>query len=946
LSGTVHSSTDRNPLINANVVAISTADSTKREGTVTDKKGAFTITDLQKRSYRVKISYLGFRDLDTVITLRGASESIGKVYLLERPVALQAVEIVSVLPTVEQKEDTLIYNSRSFKTNPDATAEDLVSKMPGITVDKSGTVTAQGQQVQRVKVDGRQFFGDDASSALRNLPADMIDKVQVYDELSDQSRLTGFDDGQAIRAMNLITKMNRRNGVFGKFYGGYGNEDRYQAGTTLNYWDGDSRLTLLGMSNNINQQNFSFQDILGVMGGGGGDGGMFRQFSGAIQAGMRFLGGAGGRGGGMFGRGGGGGGGPLSDFFVGQQGGLNTTHSIGTNFSNNWGESVLLTGSYFFNYGKNSSHTLLDRQYFASNDTAVFYNEDNTGGSTNQNHRINARLEITADSLNSFVYQPRLTVQNSSSASAVLGGNSLNQLIALSSTSTTSSSDVNGFTLSNNLVYRHRFHTQGRSFSVNLNTSNNTRDGESYTTSLSDFFSGTLTTRSVTDQQSLSKTKGYTLSGNASYTEPLFPDGLLQLSYNASYTNNSNDKKTYQYDSLAAGYSTFDAGLSNVLKSGYLTHRPGIGLRYRVSEWNAQVQVDYQVATLDGTQTFPLSLDIARKFYTFLPRVEFNWRPSQTDNINIRYSTRTNPPSVTQLQDVVDNSNPLQLSTGNPNLRQDFSHNANIRFTHSSTDRTRTLFGFLMGGITDDYIGNTTILAAQDTVLTGGVKMARGSQLTYPVNLNGYRSMRSLLAYSFPLTMIQSNINLSGGFNYTRSPGTISGQPNIASTYNLIPGIVVSSNISENLDFSLSYMATKNIVRNTLRPDLDYNYFTHNAGLRLNWIFWEGFVFRTDLTHQLYTGLGEGYDQDLVLWNLTLAKKFLADNAAEVSFTLYDALDQNKGTSRNVTESYVEDQLSNVLNRYFVFTFTYNLKGFTQQQPPEQNPGRRRDDHF
>ena len=261
------------PLAGSTASLLYQKDSSLFKNTVTDPQGNFVFESLPADSFIVTLSFVGYQQYISFITINENERDLGEMKLMKQGSDLSGVTIVAKVPPVSQKGDTAQYNASQFKVNPDANAEDLIKKMPGITVDKAGTVTAQGEQVRNVTVDGKKFFGDDATAALKNLPAEIIDKIQVFDKLSDQAQFTGFDDGSGTKAINIVTKSGTKNGQFGRVYAGYGTEDRYAAGGNISFFKGDRRISLVGLFNNVNQQNFSSEDLLGVSGGSGGGGG-------------------------------------------------------------------------------------------------------------------------------------------------------------------------------------------------------------------------------------------------------------------------------------------------------------------------------------------------------------------------------------------------------------------------------------------------------------------------------------------------------------------------------------------------------------------------------------------------------------------------------------------------------------------------------------------------
>jgi hypothetical protein len=299
------------------------------------------------------------------------------------------------------------------------------------------------------------------------------------------------------------------------------------------------------------------------------------------------------------------------------------------------------------------------------------------------------------------------------------------------------------------------------------------------------------------------------------------------------------------------------------------------------------------------------------------------------------YRTNTNAPSISQLQNIVDNSNPLLLRTGNPDLRQDYTHSLMVRYGKTGGTKGTGLFLFANASYVNNYIGNSTIIATSDTSVRG-VFLARGNQLSLPVNLDGNWSARSFITYSLPAKSIKTNFNLNAGFNYNRTPAIINNLSNFADNYAVNGGLVASSNISEDVDFTLSTNGTYNIVKNTLQSQRNYNYYSQTSSLRLNWIIQKKIVFHTDLNHTLYSGLGSPYDQAYLLWNAWLGYKFLKNNAAQVDLYAFDLLRQNRAISRTITDTYIEDAETQVLQRYFMLRFTYTLRSFKSGSMPEQ----------
>ncbi len=892
ISGTIIDSTGT-PVFGASVVLKDAGDSTLFGGTSSDSLGAFQLMNVDPGTYKLKTVYPGFHTTSRTVIVKDTNIVLDRIVMKVSGITLSAVDIKDYQVRMSQNGDTTNFNAGAYKTNPDASAEDLVGKLPGVT-NEGGTLKVQGEDVKQVLVDGKPFLGDDPNAALKSIPADMVEGVQIYDGASEQSRFTGFDDGNSKKTVNIVTKKAAMNGQFGKVYAGYGTDDRYAVGGNLNIFSGARRITLVGMSNNVNQQNFSAQDLFGSSGSAG------RSY---------------GRGGG-YSRGG-----PMSNFTVGQQGGISATNSVGLNYSDEWGKKIKVSGSYFFNVSENVNTTELSRTYFT--DSALYYNETNSSNSRNINHRANFRLEYTIDSMNALVITPRFTSQFTDNSKTLNGSNFAQFDFPQSTTVTNNMSENLGYTFSNGINYRHRFRKMGRTISLELNGTYTTRTGTGEYYSVNNFPGDT----SLIDQHSNLSSLSQSGSATISWTEPAGEKGQFLFTYTPSLSKNEMDKKTNNFDSASDAYSSLDTTLTNKYTNYYTTHRGGAAYRYNGKKTSLTVGADYQYAILSGDQEFPSMMSTDKHFQNILPNARFNYKVGEGKNLKIFYRTSTNAPDISQLQNVIDNSNPLQLRTGNPALTQDFQHRLVAHYGKTNSEKATGLFFFIFASTTDNYIGNSTYIATQDTTLPNGIFLNQGSQLITPVNLDGYYNVRSFASYSFVLKKLKSNLNLSGSAGYSRTPALINNEENFANTYYIGPGISLSSNISEKVDFTLSYNGKHNIVRNTAQPQSDNSYFTHTASARFNWIFYKGFVFNTTLDQTFYSGL-DSYNTNFLLWNASLGYKFLEDKSLEAKVSVFDMLKQNTAVSRTVTEAYVEDNRTNALQQYFMFTLTYTIKHY------------------
>jgi hypothetical protein len=336
---------------------------------------------------------------------------------------------------------------------------------------------------------------------------------------------------------------------------------------------------------------------------------------------------------------------------------------------------------------------------------------------------------------------------------------------------------------------------------------------------------------------------------------------------------------------------------------------------------------------------------VQRTFTNILPNLMFNLPLSKKENIRLFYRANTNPPSVNQLQDVINNSNPLLISTGNPDLDQSYGHRIGGRYQFTDTKKSQSLFVNFFGSLTDNYVATATYTATKDSVLTPSVTLYKGSQLTKPINLDGQRNFNVFVTYAQPLKFMKTNISLNTGFVANRTPGLINNEEGVTTNYNYSAGVVLASNISQYVDYTISYNGGFNNAKNTLQPDADNKYFSHTTTAKLNLLSKTGWLFNTDLSNQIYSGLSDGFNQSYWLWNMAIAKKILKGQKGEIRLSVFDLLDQNQSISRNVTETYFEDVTTKVLKQYFMLTFTYNLKNFGKA-PARQNFNQNQGDFF
>lgn len=900
------------PLQNANVLLLRLPDSSTAGGTISGRDGRFLFDGLRGGRYVLKISFIGYTTNVRDVALRGKSAALGDIALRDESFRLDQVEVTGQAPIAVLKDDTTEFLASAFKVNPDATAEDLVRKMPGVTV-KDGKVESQGEEVKAFQVDGRPFFGDDARALLRNLPAEVISRIQVFDQQSEQARFTGFSDGNEVKAMNFITRDAIKNAQFGKVYAGYGEDSHYRAGAILNAFSGTQRWSLMAMTNDVNEQNFASEDLLGVM---------LSANRGGMRGGMR---GGGPRpsAGGMpsFNAG------SVRDFMVNTSNGIAQTNALGLNYIDTWFGAVEISGSYFFNQSDLDAGSGITREFILPSAQGQFYNELGSATTDNTNHRVNLRLDFKIDTLNSILWRPRFSAQINTGAERLTAGTVMDG-DALNASRSDFASDLQGISFSNALLYRRRFATRGRTFSFEIehDLKNNTGDNHLFY----DYASfGGQTVFDTTRQRSDLDSDGWSAEATATYTEPIGRRGQLQLRHRAAFSNDASDKRTWALPVLAGLSEELDPLQSNEFSTDYLTQNASVGYRYENESINGMVGVGYQWAMLRNAQVYPTEHTIDRRYGDVIPFAMLRYKIAQGRDFNMFYRARTSPPSVTRLQDVLDNSNPLLLSIGNPELEQENMQFLGMRYSTANLAAGSYLFLFAMGSYTFDAIGNNTVVAGADTTVFGGIPLLRGTQITRPENFDGSYALRGFLTYGRVLGFLRSNLNLNLFGSFSRTPSRINGEMNHAAAPAGGVGLSLSSNISPEIDFTISTQANLTWIQNSLQEQRNTSYHTQSSRVRLNWIFLEDFVFSTDLAHEYYRGLSEGFNDDFLLWNMSLGYKFLPEHAAEIRLSVFDLLKQNNSIARSVTDTYIEDTRTTMLQRYVLLTVTWNLRNFS-----------------
>ena len=894
-------------------------------------KGAVSIPSLAYGEYSLSVAFLGYNNLDTTFRVSASKVSLG-LLKLKPGVQIETVVKEAKALRTSQKGDTVSYNAGAFKVVADADVEGLLKKMPGITVT-GGTVEAQGETVKKVFVDGKEFFGEDVTTAIKSLPAEAVDRVEVYNKLSDAAEFSGMDDGEGYKALNIVTRPGMRQGQFGKLYAGFGydadteTEDKFKyiAGGNANVFSGDSRISFIGLFNNVNQQNFSFEDILGVSGGGGG------------------------RRGGM------------GNYMVRPQSGVASVNAIGVNYSDTWGKrnQVTFQGSYFFNNTNTENRSTVEKWYEAPMipDTLSTNGYSDTKG---YNHRFNARLEWKISENQNLMIRPRFSYQSNDPWSRTTGwqyGAPADGGSGYSRTDNFSDALRHGYNVGTSAVYRAKLGKNGRTITLDgsFSYSDNTNNSNSWSNILAtqpdrpavDPVTGVWDPANYTELRylrNLAPSSSYSLRGSFTYTEPVAKYAQLSFHYRASYNSQERDKRSYiTGDDFSTAGLTPDRSLSNSYESGYLTQSVGPGFRFSKERNTFIANVYYQRSALDGQIVRDDAEKIKHAYnnvtYFMMGQLNIN----RENSLRLFVSSYTDSPSITDLQSVYDVSDAQNISHGNPNLKPTYSHRVNFHYTNSNVEKGRTFMWMFSMNTTLDYTAQHLVQSSREKPIELNIDGKPYSPNFYSTteNLDGYWQLRTHLSYGLPIGFLKSNFNVMAGVIYTKTPSMLGGTVDAAT--GMISGgerndtknmgydfrAVLGSNISENVDFTLSWNGTYNEATNSLNADKSKNrYFNHTAQGNLKVVFPLGFTFTASAAYSQYIGFTNDYSEDYLLCNVWLGKKVFKNKRGEVMVGLNDLFNQNRAFSRSTGSGYTQNSTNSVIGRYYMVQFNYNLRRF------------------
>lgn len=886
------------PLPDATVRILATKDSAFVKGSIADATGNFRFSDIKNGRYLIEANYIGYNKVYVPFRVNGANAKLDTIKVSESSILLKEATVTGVKTPIKVMEDTIEYNADSYKTPPNSMVEDLLKRLPGVEVDSEGKITANGKSVTKILIDGKEFFADDPKVASKNLPVNMVDKLQVVDRKSDLARITGVDDGEDETVINLTVKKGMKQGWFGAIEAGYGSDDHYIGTFNINRFWGENQITFLGNANNVNQMGFT-----------DGNGNRFRRFGGSQ--------------------------------------GINDAQNFGVNFNLGKDEKLRWGGNVMYSHSDRDTRRRQEREYLFQDSTSY---EHSSSKANDRGHNVRAdfRVEWKPDSFNTLDFRPNFSYNQNNSTSL-----STDTLMAgapgmpwVNRSYNNSSSRGKSYEAGGRLIYNHSFKEhRGRSFSVMANyrfsTVREYEDAFSYNHfyKLRNWLNSNDSIDSY-DQYTDNHSWSNNVSARVSWTEPLgdlAKGNFLTLSYNFQYRWNNADKfvdRRYpdftnssdveNIDNLIFGDWYRIDSLGNRFRNDYMSQDIRLGYKKVHAKYNLDAGMSLVPSMNKSDIIAGNGKSIPERWvWNYAPFLRFRYKIDRRSSANLDYNGRSSQPSLTQLQPVPDYSNPLNVVMGNPSLKPTFTHNVRLRFQKFSVESQRSIMAMADASFTQNSIISHTSYNAE----TGG-------RMTTYENVNGVWSLRVMNMFSQPFgSSKQWSFNNNIFVNYNQRIGYNNDMKNRSGTLMFAesPSLAFRPEYLE-LELRPNYrmQKTMNSLSNINSPTI------HNYGGSFNgtWNSPFGLVLATDLNYNASKGYSAGYNTNEWMWNASIAYQFLNGRSATVMLKVYDLLQQRSNIQRSVTANYIDDTEYNSLTRYFMVTFTYKINTFGKGRQP------------
>jgi hypothetical protein len=864
----------------ATVVALTKPDSVIAKFAIAGKDGGFTLRRVEEGDYVLQVTFVGFVSSSQDITVRSGALDVGTITLNEAVGELSELVVSADHIPFVVTNDTLEYNAAAFGARPNATVEDLLRRLPGIEVGDDGSIKAQGEDVQKVLVDGKEFFGNDPTIATKNLPAEAVDRVQVYDKQSDMAEFTGVDDGQEEKTINLELTEDAKRGVFGNITGGLGDTERYDGQATLNRFSPDTQLALLANFNNVNRQGFAFGDYMQFMGGMGAmmSGGGFR-LGGGVPLGT-----------------------DLSD-------GFSETLSIGLNASRDFSDRTSIRSSYILSSINNTQDRVVQQQLLFGSSASGDVAETSNQVSDNLTHRANLNVRHELGEGHDLRFRGNVTASNSDLRNGgfrqTFGATGLTQ--NTSQTLYDSSSDNLGGDA--RLTWRKKITEKGASLvgeaTVDLNESD-AAAGLENTIGLYETGDVVSYDEILQEQANLGNTLRQTQ--RLSLSQPLKGKRVLEISAQRRQVNEDQTKQVW--DELG-GIRTLNDQLSSGFDRTYTYYQGGVRFNQNRDRIRFGFGLQVQESTLDGIITD--QAEISNGYTHFLPAADFHYEFRQGMNMDLRYNTSTREPSMTELQPFADNTDPLNVYVGNPALEPEYRHSVGLHYMYFDQFSFVNLFTFLNVTMTENRIVRSREIDDQFR------------QTVTSINSPGSDwSVNGQVTYGMPIRPLRAKINLTNRTMWTSGLELINGDENDSQILrNTIEGRL--ENRSKDLwDISGGARFTLNDVSYSLNEELNQSYINKTFFGEVSWFPSETWEISTGLNYRVYDQEVFGSNENVALWEASVSKMLLKQKA-EIQLVALDLLNQNVGVNFSNGSTYVQEERIQTLGRYIMLKFVYHL---------------------
>jgi len=873
------------------VMLLQSQDSVLQHFVLSNKSGTFVFQKVKPGDYILQITYLGYQNHYQPLKLE-KDLTLDPIQLQAQVNDLDEVVVAGERIPMAIKKDTIIYNANAFKTQPNDNVEELLRQLPGVQVVRDGSIKAQGENITNVLVDGKEFFGNDPKMATKNLPANAVDKVEVFDKKSDMAEFSGIDDGQEERTINLALKEDKKKGYFGNVSGGYGTDDRFAAKANINLFSPSQQLSFIGMANNVNEQGFSFDEYLNFMGGLGnlmtdGNG------SGRIRINLNDAGI------------------PLN---MGGNNGILETYAGGLNFNRELNEETEVNGSYFLSHLDKNIERNRYQETYLEEETLV--SEGNTlQNSQNTSHRLNLRVDHKIDSTQNLrfrangSYSSNLaeTVSNSKAfdANRVLQNQGDRQNRAKG----------NNKTLSTNLLYRKRLGKAGRTISTRLNFGLHENEQDGQLQAVNDFFDkGNLERSDTIRQENLQQNKRHNLGVNASFTEPL--GGKKYLLANYSFSQNRNDVNQAVFDLLKGDEKARNEQLSNRYETIYSYNRGGLMFRWNPGALSLSAGAELQHSELDG-QLLSQNLEIQQSFLNVLPSLRWEYDFDGSNNISMDYETFVQEPSLQQLQPLIDNSDPLNIYVGNPDLQPEYAHEIGLRY-----------FLYDQFSMTNLFV-NTSLTYTQHKIQNSQVIDENFVRTIRPINVENDYRWYSSLNFGTPIRPLGIRTNFDLTYTYNWGITFINAVKNETQQHLTSLGLTLENRKTDVVRAAAG--ATFDFNRSNYSRSTTFNqqFVNQNYFIDVDVDLPKGFGISTTFDYLVYDGT---FNEQIPIWKAEITKLLLNNNRGQLKLAIFDILNQNLGLNRQAQLNFYQEERINALGRYFLLTFTYSLQGFAQEE--------------